>query len=106
MLVATASGLIHISLDTDDYTPMLLSYASTNFTDAKIMHVDYDPIEKKLYFIDGDRGVIKRCGFNGTEFEVCFVIIVLIFVIWYFLQVVSDFCIIINIKDLYVYIFI
>uniref|UniRef100_A0A0M3HPM8 Low-density lipoprotein receptor-related protein 6 n=1 Tax=Ascaris lumbricoides TaxID=6252 RepID=A0A0M3HPM8_ASCLU len=69
LLVATTSGLISISLETKDYTPLPLPYVSTDTQDWKIMHVDYDPIDKKVYVIDGESGVIRRCKFDGSEQE-------------------------------------
>ncbi|VDM47866.1 unnamed protein product [Toxocara canis] len=69
LLVATTSGLIYISLETKDYTPLPLPYAGADLQEWKIMHVDYDPIDKKLYFIDGEAGVIRRCKFDGSEEE-------------------------------------
>lgn len=70
LLVATTSGLISISLETKDYTPLPLPYVSTDTQEWKIMHVDYDPIDKKVYVIDGESGVIRRCKFDGSEQEV------------------------------------
>uniref|UniRef100_A0A915A586 Low-density lipoprotein receptor repeat class B n=1 Tax=Parascaris univalens TaxID=6257 RepID=A0A915A586_PARUN len=69
LLVATTSGLISISLETKDYTPLPLPYANTDTQEWKIMHVDYDPIDKKVYVIDGESGVIRRCKFDGSEQE-------------------------------------
>lgn len=72
LFVATTSGLIYISLDTMEHAPMPVVYAGSEIHDTRIMHVDYDPVEKKVYVIDGDAGVIRRFNFNGTEREVSF----------------------------------
>ncbi|KAL3982211.1 Low-density lipoprotein receptor repeat class B family protein [Acanthocheilonema viteae] len=70
LYVATTSGLIFISLDTAHHTPLPLPNAASEIRDTKVVHIDFDPIEKKLFMIDGDRGVIRRCNPDGTGMEV------------------------------------
>ncbi|VDK41720.1 unnamed protein product [Anisakis simplex] len=82
LLVATTSGLIYISLDTDDYTPLPIKLAATannndqnknGMEEWKIVDVDYDGVEKKIYFIDAETRSIQRCDFNGSNLERVFV---------------------------------
>ncbi|EFO25858.2 low-density lipoprotein receptor repeat class B containing protein [Loa loa] len=70
LYVATTSGLIFISLDTGHHTPLPLPNAASEIRDTKVVHVDFDPIDKKLFMIDGDMGVIRKCNPDGTEMEV------------------------------------
>lgn len=51
---------------------MSLPNAGSEIRDTKIVHVDFDPIDKKLFMIDGDTGVIRKCNPDGTEMEVEF----------------------------------
>ncbi|VDK89540.1 unnamed protein product, partial [Litomosoides sigmodontis] len=55
---------------TAHYTPLPLPHAASEIHDTKVVHVDFDPIDKKLFMIDGDMGVIRRCNPDGTEMEV------------------------------------
>lgn len=70
LYVATTSGLIFISLDTAHHTPLPLPNAASEIRETKVVHIDFDPIDKKLFLIDGDMGVIRRCNPDGTEMEV------------------------------------
>lgn len=70
LYVATTSGLIFISLDTAHHTPLPLPNAASEIRDTKVVHIDFDPIDKKLFMIDGDMGVIRRCNPDGTGMEV------------------------------------
>uniref|UniRef100_A0A158Q8K8 Low-density lipoprotein receptor-related protein 6 n=1 Tax=Elaeophora elaphi TaxID=1147741 RepID=A0A158Q8K8_9BILA len=70
LYVATTSGLIFISLDTAHHTPLPLPNAASEIHDSKVVHIDFDPIDKKLFMIDGDVGVIRRCNPDGTGMEV------------------------------------
>ncbi|VDN01921.1 unnamed protein product [Thelazia callipaeda] len=70
LYVATTSGLIFISLDTMHHAPLSLSTVASEIRDTKVVHIDYDPVEKKLFMIDGDMGVIRRCNPDGTEMEI------------------------------------
>ncbi|VDK36667.1 unnamed protein product [Gongylonema pulchrum] len=70
LYVATTSGLIYISLDTVHHTPMPFSNAAPEIRDTKIVHVDFDPVDRKLFLIDGDMGVIRKCNPDGTEMEI------------------------------------
>ncbi len=67
LLVASASGVFYISLDTDDFTPMELS----DIHDPdRAVDVDYDPVDRFIYWIDGERQRIRRCHFDGSSLEV------------------------------------
>ncbi|VDM11678.1 unnamed protein product [Wuchereria bancrofti] len=70
LYVATTSGLIFISLDTAHHTPLPLPNVASEIRDTKVVHIDFDPIDKKLFMIDGDMGVIRRCNPDGTGMEV------------------------------------
>uniref|UniRef100_A0A915PQD1 EGF-like domain-containing protein n=1 Tax=Setaria digitata TaxID=48799 RepID=A0A915PQD1_9BILA len=70
LYVATTSGLIFISLDTAHHAPLPLPSVASEMRDSKVVHIDFDPVDKKLFVIDGDRGVIRRCNPDGTEMEV------------------------------------
>lgn len=32
--------------------------------------VEYDPIEEKVYFIDGVKKILRRCNIDGSQTEV------------------------------------
>ncbi|CAG9534171.1 unnamed protein product [Cercopithifilaria johnstoni] len=70
LYVATTSGLIFISLDTAHHTPLPLPNMASEVRETKVVHIDFDPIDKKLFMIDGDIGVIRRCNPDGTEMEI------------------------------------
>ncbi|VDO48415.1 unnamed protein product [Onchocerca flexuosa] len=70
LYVATISGLIFISLDTAHHTPLPFPNAASEIRDTKVVHIDFDPVDKKLFMIDGDMGVIRRCNPDGTGMEV------------------------------------
>uniref|UniRef100_A0A8R1TUT8 EGF-like domain-containing protein n=1 Tax=Onchocerca volvulus TaxID=6282 RepID=A0A8R1TUT8_ONCVO len=70
LYVATTSGLIFISLDTTHHTPLLFPNAASEIRDTKVVHIDFDPVDKKLFMIDGDMGVIRRCNPDGTGMEI------------------------------------
>lgn len=80
LYVATTSGLIFISLDTAHYTPLPLPHAASEIRDTKVVHIDFDPIDKKLFMIDGDMGVIRRCNPDGTGMEVLYCLLKLFWV--------------------------
>ena len=69
LFVATNDGLFYISLDTDHHIPIQIP--TGDFLD--ILDVDYDPVEKKIYFIDSKNKTILRCRIDGSDLEVlCF----------------------------------
>lgn len=51
-----------ISLDTQDYTDVVLQLSPIRHAIA----IDYDPVEKQIYWTDDEAGVIKRAYMDGT----------------------------------------
>ena len=51
-----------ISLDTPDYTDVVLELDGIKHAIA----VDYDPIDKHIYWTDDEVGLIRRAFINGT----------------------------------------
>ncbi|XP_071041955.1 low-density lipoprotein receptor-related protein 1B [Parasteatoda tepidariorum] len=65
LLLVKKTDLRRISLDTPDYTDVILEIDGLKHAIA----VDYDPVDKKIYWTDGEAKVIRRAGLNGTGCE-------------------------------------
>nr|XP_026694188.1 low-density lipoprotein receptor-related protein 6 isoform X2 [Ciona intestinalis] len=65
LLLARRTDIRMISLDTDDHTDVLLPVKTV----LNAVTVDYDPVDKFVYWTDEDRKAILRCHLNGTGSE-------------------------------------
>lgn len=65
LLLARRVDIRRISLDTNDYTAVVLPIKGIKHAVA----LDYDPIDGKVYWTDDDLHVIKRSMLNGSEQE-------------------------------------
>lgn len=70
------SDLRRISLDTPDYTDVVLELDGIKHAIA----VDYDPIDKHIYWTDDEVGLIRRAFINGTGKYLYCVIFIYIFI--------------------------
>ncbi|XP_013773894.1 low-density lipoprotein receptor-related protein 6-like [Limulus polyphemus] len=65
LLLARRTDLRRISLDTPDYTDVVLQLKDIKHSIA----IDYDPIEEYVYWTDDETRTIKRAFLNGTGQE-------------------------------------
>ncbi|KPM05640.1 low-density lipoprotein receptor-related protein 6-like protein [Sarcoptes scabiei] len=65
LLLARRLDIRRISLDTNDYTPVVLPIKNIKHA----VTLDYDPIEGKVYWTDDELLVIKRASLNGSQLE-------------------------------------
>lgn len=65
LLLARRTDIRRISLDTPDYTDVVLQLQGIRHTIA----VDYDPEEHKIYWTDDETQMIRRAYLNGSEQE-------------------------------------
>jgi low density lipoprotein receptor-related protein 5/6 len=65
LLLARRVDIRRISLDTSDYTDVVLPLRGIKHAIA----VDFDPVEGKIYWTDDDVHVIRRAFLNGTQQE-------------------------------------
>ncbi|EYC36774.1 hypothetical protein Y032_0858g2723 [Ancylostoma ceylanicum] len=69
LLVSAVSGLYQISLDTYDFASKQLLFEGVNhegFT-RKFYDIDFDPIEKTIFWIDASTGCIRKCNLDGSH---------------------------------------
>ncbi|KAK6034741.1 Low-density lipoprotein receptor repeat class B, partial [Cooperia oncophora] len=71
LFISAVSGIYHISLDTPDFTPKQILFEGLNNDgfSHKFYDIDFDPIERKIYWIDASVGQIRRCSGNGSSAE-------------------------------------
>ena len=62
LLLARRTDLRSISLDTPDFTDVVLQYNNIKHTIA----VDYDPVDGYVYWTDDEVRTIKRAHLDGT----------------------------------------
>jgi len=62
LLLARRSDVRRISLDTDDYTDVVLDIHSIQHAVA----IDFDPVEQKVYWTDDETRAIGRSYLNGS----------------------------------------
>ncbi|KAG8179495.1 hypothetical protein JTE90_027207 [Oedothorax gibbosus] len=62
LLLVRRTDLRRISLDTPDYTDVVLELDGIKHAIA----VDYDPVEKQIYWTDDETRAIRRAELNGT----------------------------------------
>ena len=62
LLLARRTDLRRISLDTPDFTDVVLQYNNIKHTIA----VDYDPVDGYVYWTDDEVRTIKRARLDGT----------------------------------------
>uniref|UniRef100_T1J651 EGF-like domain-containing protein n=1 Tax=Strigamia maritima TaxID=126957 RepID=T1J651_STRMM len=65
LLLARRPDLRRISLDTSDYTDVVLELEGIKHAVA----IDYDPVDKQIYWTDDDALVIRRCALDGSDQE-------------------------------------
>lgn len=65
LLLARRTDLRRISLDTKDYTSVILPIKSIKHGTV----LDYDPVEGRIYWADDELRVIKRAMLNGSHQE-------------------------------------
>ncbi|GFQ74800.1 low-density lipoprotein receptor-related protein 6 [Trichonephila clavata] len=65
LLLVRRTDLRRISLDTPDYTDVVLELEGIKHAVA----VDYDPVEKQIYWTDDEARAIRRAQLNGTGQE-------------------------------------
>ncbi|GFU58759.1 low-density lipoprotein receptor-related protein 5 [Nephila pilipes] len=65
LLLVRRTDLRRISLDTPDYTDVVLELEGIKHAVA----VDYDPVEKQIYWTDDEARAIRRARLNGTGQE-------------------------------------
>ena len=63
LLLARRVDIRRISLDTSDHTDVVLPLRNIKHAIA----VDFDPIDKKIYWTDDDVHVIRRAFLNGSQ---------------------------------------
>ncbi|VDM62589.1 unnamed protein product [Angiostrongylus costaricensis] len=71
LFISAVSGIYYISLDTSDFTPRQVLYEGLShdgFT-HKFYDIDFDPVEKKIYWVDASMGKIRRCSIDGSDAE-------------------------------------
>uniref|UniRef100_A0A0N5BYK2 EGF-like domain-containing protein n=1 Tax=Strongyloides papillosus TaxID=174720 RepID=A0A0N5BYK2_STREA len=77
LFISSASGLLYISLDTDEFIPRsIITYNNIiknnkNSEVSIILDIDYDNINQFIYWIEdtGKENKIKRIKFNGNQHE-------------------------------------
>ncbi|XGW32859.1 hypothetical protein V3C99_017403 [Haemonchus contortus] len=71
LFISAVSGIYQISLDTTDFTPKQVLFEGLNNDgfSRKFYDIDFDPIERKIYWIDASLGQIRRCSVNGSSAE-------------------------------------
>lgn len=62
LLLVRRTDLRRISLDTPDYTDVVLELDGIKHAIA----VDFDPVEKQIYWTDDETRAIRRAELNGT----------------------------------------
>lgn len=88
LFIGSKNGLFYVSLDTNDFIAQIVQINKNyqknhlnkfniknnfvNYKQEKFSNIDYNPIDKKIYWIDRETESIKRCLFNGLEYEVIF----------------------------------
>lgn len=65
LLLARRLDIRRISLDTNDYTPVVLPIKSIKHA----VTLDFDPIDGKVYWTDDELRAIKRATLNGSSYE-------------------------------------
>lgn len=65
LLLARRVDIRRISLDTNDYTAVVLPIKGIKH----VVALDYDPVDGKVYWTDDDLHIIKRSMLNGSEQE-------------------------------------
>ena len=61
LLLATKEDIRRISLDTPDFTDVILPVADIKHAVA----IDFDPVDKFVYWSDDEKLEIRRCRMNG-----------------------------------------
>ncbi|KAK6029605.1 EGF-like domain protein [Ostertagia ostertagi] len=71
LFISAVSGIYQISLDTADFTPKQVLFEGLNNDgfSHKFYDIDFDPVERKIYWIDASVGRIRRCFGNGSSAE-------------------------------------
>ncbi|KAJ1370059.1 Low-density lipoprotein receptor- protein 6 [Parelaphostrongylus tenuis] len=71
LFISAVSGIYHISLDTDDFTPRQVLHESLSHDgfSHKFYDVDFDLIERKIYWVDASMRKIRRCSMDGSGSE-------------------------------------
>ncbi|GIY75807.1 low-density lipoprotein receptor-related protein 5 [Caerostris extrusa] len=62
LLVVRRTDIRRISLDTPDFTDVVLELSGIKHAIA----IDYDPVEKQIYWTDDETRTIRRAHLNGT----------------------------------------
>ena len=62
LLLVRRTDIRSISLDTPDYTDVVLDLSDIHHAIA----IDYDPVDGHIYWTDDEAGVIKRAFMDGT----------------------------------------
>uniref|UniRef100_A0A158R5X5 EGF-like domain-containing protein n=1 Tax=Syphacia muris TaxID=451379 RepID=A0A158R5X5_9BILA len=65
LFVATSSGMLQVSLDTNHHIPVFIE----PLQNTDVTFLDYDPIERKIYFVERDSRSIKRYDVTGANLE-------------------------------------
>ncbi|CEF63078.1 Low-density lipoprotein receptor-related protein 5 [Strongyloides ratti] len=76
LFIASASGLLYISLDTDEFIPRsVMTYNSIknheNNENSIILDIDYDNFNQYIYWIEDkkNKNIVRRIKFNGNYSE-------------------------------------
>ncbi|VDL72484.1 unnamed protein product [Nippostrongylus brasiliensis] len=71
LFISAVSGIYYISLDTSDFTPKQVLFEGLNNDgfSHKFYDIDFDPVGRKIYWIDASMGQIRRCSVEGYVVE-------------------------------------
>lgn len=76
LLVGARNGIYYFSLDTKEFIRQQIpiaenieEYKSTN-AQMSFADVSFDPLERKIYWINRGKSTIGRCRLNGSNYEV------------------------------------